>query len=288
MSGKCDVLVLGVTGMLGSSVLKYFFSRNNYEVFGTIRGSKVPTALQNLKKNIICEIDAEHTDEIAKVLAKYKPSIVINCVGVVKQHAESNDPLLCMPINSLLPHKLNRLCKLQNARLIHISTDCVFDGERGMYLESDWPNARDLYGRTKLLGEVVSGNSITLRTSIIGHEIGSSQSLLEWFLRQTGDSVTGYSKAIFSGLPTVELARVIHDYVICEPSLNGLYHVSSDPINKYELLKLIAKEYSKEIEISKEDSIIIDRSLDSSKFKEATNFQPSSWKEMVAKMREFG
>ncbi len=288
MNGKCDVLVLGVTGMLGSTVLKYFFSRNKYEVFGTIRGSKIPTELENLKKNIICEIDAEHTDEIAKVLAIYKPSIVINCVGVVKQLAESNDPLICMPINSLLPHKLNRLCKLQNVRLIHISTDCVFDGERGMYLESDWPNARDLYGRTKLLGEVVSDNSITLRTSIIGHEIGSSQSLLEWFLRQTGDSVNGYSKAIFSGLPTVELARVIHDYVICEPSLNGLYHVSSDPINKYELLKLIAKEYSKEIEISKEDSIIIDRSLDSSKFREATNYQPSSWKEMVAKMKEFG
>ena len=288
MNGKCDVLVLGVTGMLGSTVLKYFFSRNKYEVFGTMRGSKTPTALENLKKSIICEIDAEHTDEIAKVLDIYKPSIVINCVGVVKQLAESNDPLICMPINSLLPHKLNRLCKLRNVRLIHISTDCVFDGERGMYLESDWPNARDLYGRTKLLGEVVSNNSITLRTSIIGHEIGSSQSLLEWFLRQTGDSVNGYSKAIFSGLPTVELARVIHDYVICEPSLNGLYHVSSDPINKYELLKLIAKEYSKEIEISKEDSIIIDRSLDSSKFREATNFQPSSWKEMVAKMRQFG
>lgn len=288
MKKKCDVLVLGVTGMLGSAVFKYFLSRNEYEVIGTIRGFKVPKALQTFRKNIICGIDAEHTDEIVRVLSEHKPSNLINCIGVVKQLAESNDPLVCMPINSLLPHKLLRLCESVNTRLIHISTDCVFNGEKGMYLESDWPNARDLYGRSKLLGEVDNGNSITLRTSIIGHEIESRQSLLEWFLQQKGSSVNGYSKAVFSGLPTVELARVIHDYVICEPVMSGLYHVSSDPISKYELLELIAKEYSKEIEISKEDSIIIDRSLDSSKFREATSFQPSSWKEMVAKMRQFG
>ena len=281
------VLVLGSEGMLGREVLKNLIDKK-YDIYSTYRGSSYKDSLDQKKFNGINNFDARDFLELSKILDEINPHIVINSIGIIKQLKKKVKDEDFFLLNSLLPKYLEYWCETNKKRLIHFSTDCVFDGERGMYLESDWPNARDLYGRTKLLGEVVSDNSITLRTSIIGHEIGSSQSLLEWFLRQTGDSVNGYSKAIFSGLPTVELARVIHDYVICEPSLNGLYHVSSDPINKYELLKLIAKEYSKEIEISREDSIIIDRSLDSSKFREATNFQPSSWKEMVAKMRRFG
>jgi len=288
MTKKCDVLVLGATGMLGSAVLKYFFSRREYSVIGTMRGFNVPSGLEALESCVIGGIDVENIDMLTRVLAQYKPSYVINCVGLVKQLAESNDPLKCMPINSLLPHRLAHLCNLGNARFVHISTDCVFDGEKGMYLESDWPNARDLYGRSKLLGEVDYSNSITLRTSIIGHEIGLGHSLLEWFLGQTESSINGFSKAVFSGFPTVELARIIHDYVIPEPYIHGLYHVSSNPINKYELLKLIAKEYSKDVDVKADDSLVIDRSLDSSKFREATRFQSSSWQEMVAKMREFG
>lgn len=288
MTKKCDVLVLGATGMLGSAVLKYFFSRREYAVIGTMRGLNVSSGLEAIESCLIGGIDVENVVMLTRVLAQYKPSYVINCVGLVKQLADSNDPLKCMPINSLLPHRLAHLCNLGNAKFIHISTDCVFDGKKGMYLESDWPNARDLYGRSKLLGEVDYINSITLRTSIIGHEIGSGHGLLEWFLGQTESSINGFRKAVFSGLPTVELARIIHDYVIPEYSIHGLYHVSSSPINKYELLKLIATEYSKDVEVKVDDSLIIDRSLDSSKFQEATKFQSSSWQEMVAKMREFG
>ena len=288
MTKKCDVLVLGATGMLGSAVLKYFFSRRQYSVIGTMRGFNVPSGLEALESCVIGGIDVENIDMLTSMLAQYKPSYVINCVRLVKQLAESNDPLKCMPINSLLPHRLAHLCDLGNAKFIHISTDCVFDGKKGMYLESDCPNARDLYGRSKLLGEVDYSNSITLRTSIIGHEIGLGHSLLEWFLKQKEPSIYGFSKAVFSGFPTVELARIIHDYVITKPSIHGLYHVSSNPINKYELLKLIAKEYSKNIEVKVDDSLVIDRSLDSSNFCEATGFQSRSWQEMLAIMREFG
>ena len=288
MTEKCDVLVLGATGMLGSAVLKYFFSRREYSVIGTMRGAQLPSGLEGIESCVIGGIDVENIDTLTRVLSQYKPSYVINCVGLVKQLAESNDPLRCMPINSLLPHRIAQLCDLGNAKFVHISTDCVFDGEKGMYLETDWPNARDLYGRSKLLGEVDYGNSITLRTSIIGHEIGSGHSLLEWFLRQTEPSVYGFSRAVFSGFPTVELARILHDYVMPQTSLHGLYHVSSNPINKYDLLKIISKEYLKDIDVKMDKSLVIDRSLDSCKFRKITGFKPISWQEMVAKMREFG
>lgn len=284
---KCEVLILGASGMLGHTVLRYFNSRGEFRTIGTVRSHFINPEYLDPGCELVGGVDAENIDSLTELLNTYKPTIVINCVGLVKQLAESNDPLICMPINSLLPHRLSNLCQKIDARFVHISTDCVFDGRDGMYLESDWPNPRDLYGRTKLLGEVQNFNTVTLRTSIIGHEVGSSHSLLEWFLSQS-NSVEGFSKAVFSGLPTVELARVIHDYVIPFTSINGLYHVSSFPISKFELLNLIAQEYSKSIAINVNNSIVVDRSLDSSKFQRATGFRPKSWKAMLRIMREFG
>lgn len=287
MVNKCEVLILGASGMLGNTVLRYFHSRDEFRTIGTVRGRVIDQKFVAPGCELVGGVDAENTDSLVELLDTYRPSFVINCVGLVKQLAESNDPLICMPINSLLPHRLSKLCQTIDARLVHISTDCVFDGRDGMYLESDWPNPRDLYGRTKLLGEVQHSNAVTLRTSIIGHEVGSSHSLLEWFLSRS-NGVEGFRKAVFSGLPTVELARIIHDYVIPSTSINGLYHVSSSPINKFELLHLIAHEYSKTIAINVNDSVVIDRSLDSSKFQEGTGFSPKSWEEMLRIMREFG
>ena len=283
---ECDVLVLGCAGMLGSSVLKYFYEKGKYRVFGTCRGSNIPERLTNLSENIIKGVDAEVDGVVEEVFRGCKPSVVINCIGVVKQLDSSDDPLVAIPINSLLPHKLSRLCKLVGARLVHISTDCVFSGIKGGYREGDASDAMDLYGRSKLLGEVTSRNSITLRTSIIGHENGSSHSLLEWFLSRKG-SVKGFTKAVFSGLPTVELARVIHDYVIPLSELSGLYHVSADPINKFELLGLIAKEYGATTVIEPDDKLVIDRSLDSNRFQHATGFLPHKWPQMIKLMHEF-
>ena len=148
-----------------------------------------------------------------------------------------------IPINSLLPHRLARLCELSGARLVHISTDCIFAGDKGGYLETDPSDAIDLYGRSKFLGEVSYRNSVTLRTSIIGHELQSSHGLINWFLAQD-KQCKGFSQAIFSGLPTVVLAGIIRDVVIPNEDLFGVYHVASQPISKYNLLKLVADVYS--------------------------------------------
>ena len=169
--------------------------------------------------------------------------------------------------------------------MIHVSTDCVFSGDRGGYTESDPPDAQDLYGRSKLLGEVDLPNAITLRTSIIGHELDevNSHSLIGWFLNQKG-TVNGFRRAVFSGLPTVELARVIRDHVLVQPALHGLYHVAAEPINKFDLLQLVAGVYGKTISLQPCDDPVIDRSLDASRFRDATGYSAPSWPELVARM----
>jgi dTDP-4-dehydrorhamnose reductase len=281
------VLVLGVSGMLGNAVFRCFSEASDYEVFGSARSSAVRHAFAPaLANKVIVGADVDNPDSLALLFAKVKPHVVINCIGLIKQLAEADDPLSAIPINALLPHRLARLCDVVGARLVHMSTDCVFAGTKGMYTEADMSDAKDLYGRSKYLGEVDYPHAITLRTSIIGHELSGAHSLVGWFLAQQG-SVRGFRRAIFSGLPTVELARVIRDHVLPHPELHGLYHVSAEPINKFDLLTLIAKAYGKTIEITPDDKLVIDRSLDSSRFREATGYQPQPWPELVRRMREF-
>jgi dTDP-4-dehydrorhamnose reductase len=232
-------------------------------------------------------VDAEQPDSLASALAEHRPDVVINCVGLVKQLAKAEAPLSALPINALLPHRLSTLCSLLGARLVHFSTDCVFSGTRGAYLESDAPDAQDLYGRSKLLGEVDAPHAVTLRTSIIGHELRGAHSLIGWFLAQ-GGPVSGYTRAVFSGLPTVTMARLVRDYVLPHPNLHGLYHVSAAPIDKDALLRLVAAAYDKQIEILPDAKVAIDRSLDSTRFRKATGFAPAPWPDLVAEMREFG
>jgi dTDP-4-dehydrorhamnose reductase len=281
------VLVLGATGMLGHALLRFFAASPGFEVWGSARGAalgRLPAALQ---PRVIGGIDVESTDTLAGLLARLRPQVVINAVGLVKQLAEADDPLAALPINALLPHRLARLCALAGARLVHVSTDCVFAGTRGGYVEADAPDAQDLYGRSKLLGEVDQPHAVTLRTSIIGPELGSAHGLIGWFLARTGP-VRGFTKAVFSGLPTVELARVIRDHVLPHPELHGLYHVSAAPIDKYTLLKLVAKAYGRDIGITPNDRLVIDRSLDSGRFRAATGYAPPAWPELVQRMHDFG
>ncbi|MBU7583454.1 MAG: SDR family oxidoreductase [Nostoc sp. TH1S01] len=282
------ILVIGITGMLGNAMFRTFLnSAAGYEVVGTARSESAYRFFDGAtKENIITGVDVENHDLLVKIFAKFRPQIVINCVGLVKQLAEANDPLLAVPLNTLLPHRLAALCLLVGARLIHISTDCVFSGDKGNYLESDLPDAKDLYGRSKLLGEVDYQHAITLRTSIIGHELSGNRSLVGWFLSQK-NQVKGFTGAIFSGLPTVELARVVHDFVLPQPTLYGLYHVAAKPIDKYSLLKLVAKIYDKKIEIVPEDNLRIDRSLNSQKFYEATGYVAPEWEDLITRMYEF-
>jgi dTDP-4-dehydrorhamnose reductase len=281
-------LVLGVSGMLGNAVFRLFADTPGIDVTGTARSGAVTSRFrEDLRSRILTGVDVEQLDSLTRTFASVRPDVVVNCIGLVKQLAEADDPLAALPINAILPHRLARLCDVAGARLVHVSTDCVFLGTRGMYKESDAPDAQDLYGRSKLLGEVDYPHAVTLRTSIIGHELGSAHGLVGWFLSQSGP-VRGYTKAIFSGLPTVELAAVIRDRILAAPSLRGLYHVAGAPIAKYELLRLVASAYGKSTEIVPDDRVVIDRSLDGSRFSEATGYTAPPWPELVRRMHDFG
>ena len=282
------VLVLGATGMLGSTMLKYFSLNKNIVVAGTIRSEAGKNFLPvSLWANLIKDVDVGNFLSLNHVFDIFKPDVVINCIGIVKQLDESDDPLVAIPINSLLPHQLAHLCEKNGARLIHFSTDCIFSGEKGLYLEDDYPDANDLYGRSKYLGEIANkANVLTLRTSIIGHELSGDRSLVNWFLAQHG-SVKGYAKAIFSGLPTVEVAKIVENFILPRPHLSGLYHLSGNPINKYDLLDLIAKIYNKDVKIIRDESVRIDRSLNSLRFQSDVGFQPKPWPQLIKEMYQF-
>lgn len=282
---KKKVLILGATGMLGHSLFYDLSRRDNIAVHATTRSR---TGLshwffQESQERIHTPVDADDFVSVVRVLEKVRPEVVINCIGVIKQLAAARDPIACISINALFPHRLAKECAQIGARLIHFSTDCVFSGKKGGYVESDFPDCEDLYGRSKLLGEVDYPHAVTLRTSIIGHELNSSISLIGWFLAQQG-RVKGFSKAIYCGFPTVEMARIIAERVIPRPELRGLYHVSSAPISKYDLLCLVQERYAKTIEIEPYDGFVCDRSLDSSRFRAATGYVPPTWEEMVARM----
>lgn len=281
------ILVLGASGMLGNAMLRVLAEGDAHDVYGTARSGGVRRHFApSLAERIVAGVDVENADALARVFDEVRPQAVVNCIGLVKQLAAADDPLLAVPINSLLPHRLARLCALVGARLVHVSTDCVFDGRKGNYRETDPSDAEDLYGKSKYLGEVAYPHAITLRTSIIGRELDSAHGLVGWFLAQSG-KVRGYRKAVFSGLPTVELSRVVREVVLPRPDLSGLYHVAAAPIAKYELLKLVAAAYGKAIEIEADDRVVIDRSLDATRFREATGYVAPPWPELVARMRDF-
>jgi len=285
---KTKVLVLGVSGMLGNAVLRVFAQGDGYSVVGSARSTGVLRLLPpELREQVICGVDVENADSLMRLFAQARPDVVINCIGLVKQLAEADDPLAAIPINALLPHRLARLCDVAGARLIHMSTDCVFSGTRGMYREQDVSDAQDLYGRSKYLGEVDYPHAVTLRTSIIGHELQSVHGLVDWFLSQQG-KCNGYTRAIFSGVPTVVLAKIIHDVVIPRSDLSGVYHVAAKPISKYDLLKLVAEVYEKAIDIVPDDRLLIDRSLNADRFSEATGYSPLPWSQLIQNMRYFG
>lgn len=276
--------------MLGHVLLRYFFERGEHDVFATarnIRDAQIHFPEQIFRRFLQINIDMENFVAFAGALASLQPDVVINCIGIIKQSPAANDPLTAITINAQLPHRIYHACREAGARLVHISTDCVFDGRKGMYTEEDSPCADDLYGRTKLLGEVDYDNSVTLRTSLIGHELKSRYGLIEWFLNQSG-AVKGYRNAIFSGFPTIEIARIIHDYVLPEEKLKGIYHVSSEPISKYDLLTMVSAIYEKKIEIEPYEGFFIDRSLRSDLFRERTGYAAPPWRALIESMhRDF-
>jgi dTDP-4-dehydrorhamnose reductase len=281
------VLVLGASGMLGSAVFREFDGHGMYEVWGLVRNEAfLPYFSSTQQRRIVTGVDVLDEAALSAALGGVRPDVIINCVGLIKQKEHAEDPLIVLPVNAMLPHRLASLCAPGNVRLVHISTDCVFSGRKGMYTEEDPSDAEDLYGKSKYIGELRDiGHAVTLRTSIVGRELNSSRALVDWFLAQQG-AVHGFRRSIFSGMTAIELARVMRDVVLPNISLHGLYHVSSAPISKFGLLKLVAAQYGKVIDVLPDDELVIDRSLDSSRFRQATGYQAPSWESMVRVMHE--
>jgi len=278
------ILIIGGTGMLGHRLWMDLSAA--HDVWGTVRGTadSLPALHRIVRANICEHVDALHFETIQRVVETINPDVVINCVGLIKQRENAKEPVLAIDINTRFPHLLAALCKQRDCRLIHISTDCVFSGKKGMYTETDPTDARDLYGRTKALGEVdYLDYGLTIRTSLIGREINTRYSLLEWFLSQNG-TVKGFQKAIFSGFPTGVVSQLLHDVILPRTDLHGLYHVAAEPINKYDLLLLFNQAYNRHITIEPDTVMTIDRSLDSSRFRAQTGFVPTPWPEMITQM----
>jgi dTDP-4-dehydrorhamnose reductase len=275
-----NVAVLGASGMLGHKMLQTL--SHKFETIGTLRRPYKSQILDMY--SLYDNVDVSDFLSVENVLNKVDPDVIVNCIGIIKQLPESNNWDKSFSVNSEFPHKLSVYCKAHGMQLIHISTDCVFDGKTGLYREGSIPNACDIYGRTKFAGEVSDINCLTLRTSIIGREIDTHHGLLEWFLSKKGMKVQGYTKSIFSGVTTNELSSLVSDIIQNGRGLQGLYHVAAEPISKFNLLTKINSYLDKKIEIESVDGEIINRSLNGLKLKRVFGYAPPSWNEMLNTM----
>jgi dTDP-4-dehydrorhamnose reductase len=275
------ILVLGATGMLGHKLMQVL--GRQFEVSGTVRREAAYYVGHPMlgSMNLIGGIRAEDIDSIIHAIAHCQPAVVINCIGIIKQLPVGKDPLPSITINALFPHRLAQLCGAAGVRLVHFSTDCVFSGKKGNYTEDDVADAEDLYGRSKFLGEVSRPGSLTLRTSIIGRELGTKLGLVEWFISMQGGTVAGYTKAIYSGFTTQALADLVANILIQQPDISGLWQVSSSPISKFDLLNLINDAMGLKITINRDEVFFCDRSLNSTRFRRVTGYDPPGWSEMV-------
>ena len=236
------------------------------------------------RERTITGFDAASTQHLLKAFKAAAPDLVLNCIGIIKQLKEAQDTTLSLEINALLPHRLAEVAAVAGARLIHISTDCVFSGKKGNYTEKDTSDAEDIYGRTKFLGEISYPNCLTLRTSIIGHELQTKSGLIEWFLREKGKEVKGYRQAMYSGFTTIEMARIIEFVAVRAPRLEGVWQVSSEPISKFELLQLARQHYQWVGTLVPDDTFVCDRTLNSEAFRKATGYTPPGWPEMIREL----
>ena len=270
--------------MLGHKLVQILGAK--FDVWGTIRGEFAEVERFGIfdQRRTIERVDVTDIASVRRALEIAKPDVVLNAAGVIKQVPESENAVLTLKINSVFPQRLAELSAEYKFRLITLSTDCVFSGIKGNYSEADIPDADSLYGISKLLGEVNNNNCLNLRTSIIGRELATAHSLVEWFLGNRGGSVKGYLNAIYSGFPTVVLAGILSGIIAKHPELHGTYHISSHPINKFDLLNLLNKYYQADIDIEPVVEHVIDRSLDSSLFQKATGFVPAPWDDMIRQM----
>jgi dTDP-4-dehydrorhamnose reductase len=284
MSERKRILVLGASGMLGHKLVSCLSAE--FAVAGTVRDRQPSAVLRRMLPGIRIypNVNAEDIEALRAAMADWAAAVVVNCIGIVKQAKAASEPVPSIRINALLPHQLYGLAAEHGARLIHFSTDCVFSGRRGPYVESDIPDAEDLYGRTKLLGEVCGPGALTLRTSLVGRELDGHRGLIAWFLRQRAGRVRGFGNALFSGLTTPAASDLVARIIRSHPDLDGVWHASAEAISKHDLLHLVNRTYRLGIEIERDDTIAIDRRLDSTRLRSRTGWCPPSWNDMIAAM----
>ena len=280
------LLIIGASGMIGHKLFIYFSKLQNFDTYGIVRKKNILRNNKILISKKIIEVEILKDYALRNIIHNINPNIVINCAGIVKQNPLIKNISLTIELNSLFPHNLNLICKKEGCKLIQFSTDCVFSGYKGNYIESDFADSRDIYGRTKFIGEVIDKNCLTIRTSFIGDELNNRWGLLNWFLSQK-KTVKGFKNTIYSGLTTLEICRVIEKFVIPNEELNGLYHISSKPIDKFSLLVLIREIYEKDINIEKDILTINNKSLDCQKFKNHTGYEPIEWDYAIRELKNF-
>jgi len=281
------IAVLGVTGMLGHKMFQILKSRfDDVTGFAYENVTQPPYGRVGMLQgnDVVCGVDVSDFPRLHDLLCSYRPDYIVNCVGIIKQRETATAYIPCIELNALLPHKLSAFAGEWGGRVIHFSTDCVFDGKRGSYTEDDLPTATDLYGKSKFLGEVQGDNALTLRTSIIGRELTSHKSLLDWFLLQNGKTVKGFKNVIYSGVTTNQMAAVVTRVIKEFPVLSGLYQVVAEPIPKHDLLCLIREAFKLDVEIIPETETVSDRSMKGDKLKAATGYVSPSWPELIANL----
>lgn len=280
------ILVFGGDGMLGHELRRAWGDR--HEVWATLRQDEGAYRARGYADHarLLFGVDCRRTEALVAAVAQVRPELVVNAVGIVKQRPAAKDRLASIEVNALLPHRLAEVCQAAGARLVHLSTDCVFSGQKGRYVEGDVPDPKDLYGQTKLLGEVDAPHALTLRTSIIGLEQGRAGSLIEWFLAQRG-TIRGYRQAIYTGLTTTEMARAIEALVTEQPALHGVWHLAAEPIDKYDLLTRLSRLLGRtDVEIAPDDSFRCDRSLDAAALRAVSTYRVPGWDAMLAELAE--
>ena len=280
------LLILGGSGMLGHQLWRELHAQ--HDTWVTLRRPVADFAVHNLFDEAKAIQFDDITDDTAleRALGQAKPEAVINCVGLIKQRDEASDEALTLRVNAEFPHRLAKRCGEAGARLIHFSTDCIFAGTKGNYTESDPSDAADLYGQSKHQGEVADAHSATLRTSVIGHELATNLALLDWFLSQRGQAISGFTKAIYSGFTTLEMARIVDRILTQHPALSGVWHVASEPISKFALLQLCREKLGWEGVIEPNDEFVCDRSLNADRFNQATGYTPPSWEAMISELAQ--
>ena len=278
------ILLIGANGLIGYNIFKYLIKSKRFQIFLLVRSKKdINKYYASLEFDRFIEFkDFKNTSFLKSSLSQLKPSLVLNCAGITKHNPNIKNIEEVLYINSIFPKILSEICSMLEIRLIHLSSDCIFSGKLGMYADKSFPDAYDLYGMSKALGEIDKENQLTIRTSTIGHEVQTSYGLLNWFLKQS--ECKGYKNVVFSGPTTLELSKILKNKIIPNPNLKGVLNISSDPIDKYSLLKLIKEIYSLDIIINPCSEIKINRSLNSGKFRALANYSVKSWKDMIREM----